>query len=331
MKIKKAYVKIRDFKRYINDWCALRKTMNHQPGSIIAGRKDLSVFLQFCAIKHVRRISGNTLIQFFAYIADTRKNCSGSINRKRSTLRCYFNHLRLREVAGAKGFPIEHLPRARQAYSGPIHTLEWQEVIKLLTSIDCSTVIGLRNFTLFSLLYAMGLRLGECLRICLPDIDWERNMLTIHGKGQKIRYIPLTEKTEKLLKEWIAQRPAMLNAETSDYLFLSKKGAPLSGRMAEEHFKEIVKKAGPFTLKKITPHTLRHAFASHAVDGGCDQVVLKSILGHASMQSTEIYMHPSVNTLRKALNDHLASDLLKNIRTRRAGALVMNRKKRSAG
>jgi site-specific recombinase XerD len=333
MKHKKAYVSIKDFKRSINnnDWFALRATMNHQPASIIAGRKDLAVFLRFCAISHVRRITGNTLIRFFTYCADACKNRPGAINRKRSTLRCYFNHLRLRQVAGAAVFPIEHLPRARQAYAGPIHTLEPQEVIKLLSSIDRSTVIGMRNFTLFSLLYAFGLRLGECLGIRIQDIDWDKGLLTIHGKGRKTRYLPLTDKTVKLLKKWIRQRPAMMNAETTEHLFLSKKGMPLSGRMAQEHFQEIVKNARPFTLKKITPHTLRHAFASHAVDGNCDLLVLKYILGHATLKSTEIYLHPSVNTLRRALNDHLASDILKDIRTRRAENMVMNKRKQSSG
>src|SRR5271157_3679167 len=157
MKSKKAYVKISDFKRHISDWRSLRAAMHHQESSIIAGQKDLRVFTRFCKEYHVRRILGTTLLNFFAYLSHDRKNCSGSINRKRSTLRCYFDHLRLRQVSGAAGIPIEHLPRARQPYSGPIRTLEFQEALKLLSSIDRSTVIGLRDFTIFSLLYACGL------------------------------------------------------------------------------------------------------------------------------------------------------------------------------
>jgi site-specific recombinase XerD len=329
MKPKKAFVKVRDVKRNIDDWCTLRTAMRHQESSILAGRKDLGVFVRYCKGKHVRRITGLTLINFFAYLRDTRKNDSGAINRKRSTLRCYFDHLRLRQVPGADRFPIDHLPRARQPYKGPIQTLEYQEVMKLLASIDRSTVIGLRDFTIFSLLYAIGLRLGECLTIRMQDIDWKREMLTINGKGRKVRYIPLTDKVATLLKTWIESRRSFMNAGISEYLFLSKKGNRLSLRMAEERFQETVKKAGKFTMNKITPHSLRHAFASHAVDGNADLLVLKTLLGHASLKTTELYVHPSVNTLRKALNNHLSNDILSNIRFRGIGVFRFSAKKLS--
>jgi site-specific recombinase XerD len=333
MKPKKAYIKIRDFKRHINDWCTIRSAMHHQPSSILAGRKDLRVFLRFCKERHVRRISGVTLINFFAWLSDTRHNSSGAINRKRSTLRCYLDHLRLRQVPGAVDFPMNYVPRARQPYKGPIHTLEPQEVARLLDSIDRSTVFGLRDYTVFFLLYAMGLRLGECLTIRLFDIHWEKEMLTINGKGRKVRYIPLTERTANLLKLWIRRRGALLNAATSEYLFLSKKGKPLSLRMAEERFQDIVEKNAPLSVKKVTPHSLRHAFASHAVENDADLLVLKTILGHVSLKTTEMYLHPSINKMRAALNNHLSSDILKDVRYCEVGILGMriNNKRKSSG
>ena len=333
MKPKKAYVKISDFKRHINDWNTLRAAMHHRPSSILAGQKDLRVFLRFCKEKHVRRISGVTLINFFAWLSDTRHNSSGAINRKRSTLRCYLNHLRLRQAPGAAAFPMEYVPRARQPYKGPIHTLEQGEVMRLLDSIDRNSVIGFRNYTVFFLLYAMGLRLGECLGLKLSDINWCKEMLTINGKGRKVRFIPLTEITSKLLKQWTKHRSALLNAGTSDYIFLSKKGNPLSLRMAEERFHEIVAMNAPLSVKKVTPHSLRHAFASHAVENDADLLVLKTILGHASLKTTEIYLHPSINKMRAALNDHLATDVLKEIRYREVGVLgrrIQCRRKSSA-
>ena len=333
MKPKKAYINISHFKRHIADWCTLRASMHHQPSSILAGQKDLRVFLCFCKERHVRRISGVTLINFFAWLSGTRHNRSGAINRKRSTLRCYLDHLRLKQVPGALSFPMEYVPRARQPYKGPIHTLEQREVVRLLDSIDRSTVIGLRDYTIFFLIYAIGLRLGECLALKISDINWCKEMLTITGKGRKVRYIPLTDKITTLLKQWIKHRCALLNAATSDYLFLSKKGNPLSLRMAEERFQEIVQKNAPLSVKKVTPHSLRHAFASHAIENDADLLVLKSILGHASLKTTEIYLHPSINKMRAALNDHLSSDILKEIRYREVGILGMrinNKRKSSA-
>jgi site-specific recombinase XerD len=331
MRTRKASVTVKDFKSLIESWCELRKVMQHQPSSIEASRKDLTVFVRFCTLHKVRRITGLSLVKFFNYLHTTRKNCSGSINRKRSTLRCYFDHLRLHQIRGATAFPIEYLPRARQPYSGPITALEPKETITLLNSIDRTSVIGLRDFTLFSLLYALGLRLGEGLGIQMCDIDWCKNMLTIHGKGRKIRMLPLTDKVGKLIKEWIFCRAALLNADKNEWLFLSRKGNRLSHRTAEEHFADTVKKSGPFTMKKITPHSLRHAFASHAVDGDADVLVVKAIMGHAQLRTTEMYLHPSKETLKKAVNNHLANDMLEKLRASHRGVLRINHRLVSSG
>jgi site-specific recombinase XerD len=331
MRTKKAFVTVKDFKSHIESWCELRKVMQHQPSSIVASRKDLAVFIRFCTLHNIRRITGLALVKYYTYLRTTRKNCSGSINRKRSTLRCYFDHLRLHQVRGAADFPIVHLPRARQPYSGPIVALEPKETIKLLNSIDRTSVIGLRDFTLFSMLYALGLRLGEGLGIQMSDIDWCKNMLTIHGKGRKIRMLPLTDKVGKLIKEWIFCRAALLNANKSEWLFLSRKGNCLSHRTAEEHFAVIVKRNGPFTMKKITPHSLRHAFASHAIDGNADVLVVKAIMGHAQLRTTEMYLHPSKETLRKAVNNHLANDMLEKLRASHRGVLRINHRTVSSG
>jgi site-specific recombinase XerD len=327
MKTPKAYVTLKDFKAHIESWCTLRQTMQHQASSIEASRKDLGVFITFCKEKNIRRITGLTLVNFFSWVRNSRHNCSGSINRKRSTLRCYFQHLRLKQVKGARDFPIEQLPRARQPYSGPVTTLEPKEILRLLNFIDRTTAIGLRDFTLFSLLYALGLRLGEALAIQLSDIDWDNSMLTVHGKGRKIRKLPLTDKVKKLIKDWIYYRGVLRNADSSEWLFLSRKGNRLSHRTAEEHFAAIVKAAGPFSINRVTPHSLRHAFASHAVDGNADILVVKAIMGHATLRTTEIYLHPSKATLHKAVNNHLANDLLQKVmKTYRENIRVNHRK-----
>ena len=181
------------------------------------------------------------------------------------------------------------------------------------------------------MLYALGLRLGEGLGIQMSDIDWCKNMLTIHGKGRKIRMLPLTDKVGKLIKEWIFCRAALLNANKSEWLFLSRKGNCLSHRTAEEHFAVIVKRNGPFTMKKITPHSLRHAFASHAIDGNADVFVVKAIMGHAQLRTTEMYLHPSKETLRKAVNNHLANDMLEKLRASHRGVLRINHRTVSSG
>jgi site-specific recombinase XerD len=143
--------------------------------------------------------------------------------------------------------------------------------------------------------------------------------------------LPLTDKVGKLIKEWIFCRASLLNAETSGWLFLSRKGNRLSHRTAEEHFAEIVKRSGPFTMDKVTPHSLRHAFASHAVDDDADVLVVKAIMGHARLRTTEMYLHPSRETLRKAVNDHLSNDILVKLRVSHRGVLRVNHHRVSSG
>ncbi len=108
-------------------------------------------------------------------------------------------------------------------------------------------------------------------------------------------------------------RELLLGAQEQNALFVSKKGNRLSARTAQENFQKIVAQAGPFSIKKITPHSLRHAFATHAMEGDADLIVLKAVMGHASIHSTQIYIHPSLETLRKAVNDHIAADILSDL------------------
>ena len=320
-----------DFNRYINDYLDLRLKMNHQPSSILAARKDLNVFATYLQSKNITSIDGSTLLDFMSWLRTERKNCSGSINRKQSSIRMYIRHLALRNAPGAKELPVAYLPRARDPYSGPVQTLEFEEIIKILSAFNKDSVIDKRNFILFSLIYALGLRLSEALGINLEDIDVKKDLITIRGKGRKVRSIPLTDQVKAMLLDWIVMRKALMNANSSHALFISKKGNRLSLRMAEQAFKKIRDTMDNLTITRVVPHTLRHAFASHAIDGEADVLVLKTILGHASIKTTEIYLHPSIKTLRKAVADHVSSDILKELKDKRVGVFrIQNRKGHAA-
>jgi site-specific recombinase XerD len=323
---RKQPVLIKDFDAHIDEWLDAQRLFNHQPSSIEAGRKDIELFSRFCHEHHTRRITGKTLLRFVRWLHDERKNCSGTINRKRSSLCLYMRHLRLLHVSGAEDLPVASLPRARDAYRGPVNVLQPDEVRDVLQSFDCSSVFGKRDHALFTLQYALGLRLGEALAINLNDIDFRNKKLQIHGKGRKERTLPLTEMVEELLRSLLKVRTAILNSQTNPALFLSKKGNRLSLRTAEENFKKVIERIEKLKDRHVVPHTLRHSFASHALENGEGPntiVVLKEILGHAWLKSTEIYMHPSINVQRKAINDHIASEVLGELRDKRTGIFRM--------
>lgn len=320
-----------DYDRYIDDYLDLRLKMNHQPSSILAARKNLNVFATYLQNENIKSIDGSTLLDFMSWLRTERKNCSGSINRKQSSIRMYIRHLALRGAQGAKELPVACLPRARDPYSGPVQTLEFEEIISILSAFNKNSVIDKRNFVLFSLIYALGLRLSEALGINLEDIDVKKDVITIRGKGRKVRSIPLTDQVKDMLLDWIVMRKALLNSNSSHALFLSKKGNRLSPRMAEQAFKLVRDTMDNLTIARVVPHTLRHAFASHAIDGEADVLVLKTIMGHASIKTTEIYLHPSIKSLRKAVADHVSSDILNELKEKRVGVFkIQNRKEHAA-
>lgn len=286
---------------------------DHQLSGVEANRRDLNLFSRFCHQTGCHDLSGDVILTFIAWLKYDRQNSAGAINRKISSVRSYIKHLRFRQVDGADDLPIEYLSRARQPYTGPYQTLSAEEVKQLLSSIDCCSILGYRDCLLYSLLYRLGLRIGEALAIDLEDIDMKKQIITIHGKGRRQRVLPLISDVAEMIQSWLLMRPKVFGAQEQNALFVSKKGNRLSARTAQENLQKIVAQAGPFSIKKITPHSLRHAFATHAIEGDADLIVLKAVMGHASIHSTQIYIHPSLETLRKAVNDHIAADILSDL------------------
>ena len=289
------------------------QVFNHQRSGVAANQRDLNLFSRFCHQTGCHDISGDAILSFIGWLKHDRANSAGAINRKISSVRSYIKYLRFRQVQGADKLPVEYLSRARQPYTGPYQTLLAEEVKQLLSSIDCCSILGYRDYLLYSLLYRLGLRIGEALATNIEDIDMAKQIITIHGKGRRQRRLPLISDMAEMIHSWLSMRSKLFGAQEQNALFVSKKGNRLSARTAQENFQKIVAQAGPFSIKKITPHSLRHAFATHAIEGDADIVVLKAVMGHASIHSTQIYIHPSLDTLRKAVNDHISADILSDL------------------
>lgn len=168
-------------------------------------------------------ITGEEMLAFIGWLREERDNNAGSINRKESSIRSYFKYLRFTQVEGADAFPIENLPRAREPYSGPIDALTPEEVIKLLNIIDQNSVLGFRDLCLYTVLYSLGLRISEALNINIEDIDFDNEVVHIHGKGRKNRTLPLTKDLLAIMNKWMIYRTQLINAETLHAMFVSKK------------------------------------------------------------------------------------------------------------
>ena len=311
-----AAISVSDFDHFREDYRNLRLgTFNHQPSGVKGNEYDLNLFSNYFHEHNIKAITGEEILNSLAWLREERGNHAGAINRKEASIRSYFRYMRFVQIEGADSFPIESMPRAREPYTGPVKALEPDEVSRLLGSIDKNSILGFRDFFLYSMLYRLGLRIGEAISINIKDIDFEKQILNIHGKGRRERKLPLLPDLMDILEQWLIYRTRLYGANQLDALFISKKGNRLSIRTAQDNFQKIVTKAGPFSIEKVTPHSMRHAFATHAIEGEQDIFVLKAILGHASTKSTEIYLHPSMRVLRKAVNNHVASEILADLIT----------------
>jgi len=260
-------------------------------------------------------------IEFLAWLRTERANAPGSANRKISSLRTYLNWLGFQQVPGAMDFPVKSIPRMHQPYPGPLKTAEPEEVKRLLEMIDADSVLGIRDRLFYGLLYALGLRLSEAIELDLCDVDLEAAVIHVHGKGRRERTLSMTDGLPRLILDWLAVRNQVQGAQRSQALFLSKKGNRLSARVAQENLQKLVAQTGPLSIDRLTPHSLRHAFATHALENTRDIVILMAILGHAKMESTQIYLHPGLRQMRAATNNHIAADIIADIL--RSGAFPM--------
>lgn len=289
----------------------LVEIFNHQESGVKAQQYDLKLFETFLIENKINHIDTNTVLQFIVYVRKERDNSPESTNRKLSSIKMYLRYLRFSSVQGAFDIKTDDIKCVRSAYQGPLQTLNSDDINSIFEQIDMDSTMGFRDFVIVSLMYRLGLRIGEVHRISLDDIDMKEEIITVHGKGQKKRILPLVDDMPELIAKAMVLRNAWLGASRSDALFLSRKGHRLAIRTMQENFQKLVKAAGELTLTKVTPHTLRHAFASHVMEKeGANLIVLKAIMGHKYLSTLEIYVHPSMNAQRRAVNDHIANEVL---------------------
>jgi len=310
-------ITLEDFETYIDDWIDLSVNVtNHQASGLKSREYDLRLCVDFLRANNVDKITPSRLMDYLKYARQERDNAPGTCNRKRSSLRAYIRHLRLRSVRGAMAFPVEALPPFCVPYQGQQFNLEPHEVIRLLDALDVESLHGKRDRVVMTLLYKSALRISELAAIDIEDIDFERRCICVHGKGRKERDMPLDTDMTTLIRQWLLVRDKYAGATRTSALFLSQKGTRLAVRTIQENFKKLVDSLPPFSIHQVTPHSLRHAFASHSIELDASDrqlVLLKTYLGHALFKSTLIYAKPSLKLLRQAITDHVASEILADI------------------
>ena len=187
----------------------------------------------------------------------------------------------------------EHLPEV----------LSTEEVDALEASIDVSKWEGHRNRAIIEVLFSCGLRVSELVNLKLSNLYLTERFLRVMGKGSKERLVPISPRAIQELDDWFEERRAMnIKAGEEDYVFLNRRGAHLTRTMILIMIKQQAVEAG--ITKTISPHTLRHSFATALLEGGADLRAIQALLGHESIGTTEIYTHLDMSTLRQQILDH---------------------------
>jgi len=266
-----------------------------------SNRIDLSLFENFIRSRNLQTIDGPAVIDFQYYLKQQRNNSGGSINRKIFTLRSYGNFFKLYGVENAASLPFYDVLKIRQGYRCRPNALTPQQIETFFKTIDVGTILGIRDYAIYAMMYQLGLRVGEVHDLDLENLDFKNRKITVMGKGRKPRTLHVNDELIEIVSQYLAVRDKFLNSWLSKALFVSKKGNRLAIRTMEDNFKKVLLQAGLNIPFNVTCHTLRHSLASHLNDNGVDVLVIQSILGHSITRSTEPYIHPSQDRIRQAL------------------------------
>jgi integrase/recombinase XerD len=182
-------------------------------------------------------------------------------------------------------------------------TLSAEDVDALLNRPDSTTAIGLRDKAMLELLYATGLRVSELVGLRLSDVNLQRGFLVVMGKGSKERAVPMGESAMAAVRDYLDNaRHQLLSGAESDHLFISSRRRPITRQMFWERIKTYARQAD--IRARVSPHTLRHSFATHLLDNGADLRAVQAMLGHSDISTTQIYTHVSRERLKKIHEKH---------------------------
>ncbi len=263
--------------------------------SLAAYRRDLSLYAGWLASAHGKLLDDSTEADLLAYgIARHAQSKATSSNRRLSVFKRYFRWaLRERRLDAD---PTLKLIAARQPPRRP-RLLSEAQVEALLAAPDVDTPLGLRDRAMLELMYASGLRVSELTGLKTVHLGLAEGALRVTGKGSRERLLPFGEEARVWLVRYLQQaRGAILGAATSDALFVTVRGGPMTRQMFWKLIKQHALRAG--VTAPLSPHTLRHAFATHLLNHGADLRAVQMLLGHADISTTTIYTHVARERLR---------------------------------
>jgi integrase/recombinase XerD len=259
-----------------------------------AYRRDLQLLAQWLAEKHSGSLDTAGQAHVEGYIAARSDGKASSSNRRLSVYRRYYGWAVREQRCTAD--PTLKIPSAKQAARFP-DTLSEAQVEALLAASDLNTPLGLRDRAMLELMYASGLRVSELVTLKTVEVGLNEGVVRVMGKGSKERLIPFGEEAHGWIERYLREaRPALLAQRASDALFITARGEGMTRQQFWNIIKRLAVLAG--VRAHLSPHTLRHAFATHLLNHGADLRVVQLLLGHSDISTTQIYTHVARERLK---------------------------------
>ena len=265
----------------------------YSDNTVGAYMNDLNKYEEFLK-KDILESDTEDLEKYLKYIKNLE---STTVAHKITSIKSYFNYNIKRGIVSVN--PADKVSRPKLTKHLPEYLTE-EEVGKLL-DVELKSPYDYRNKTILELLYSSGIRISELVNIKTPNYDSEECLIRIMGKGSKERIVPLGDYAINIMNDYMNNYRPLINKKHTDYVFVNNRGDKISRQFI---FKVIKKEALKKGIKKdISPHTLRHTFATHLLNNGADLRVIQELLGHSDISTTEIYTHLSKEKIKEDYND----------------------------
>ncbi len=280
----------------------LKYEKNYSENTILNYQKELKKYLTYLEEHHIdyKTIEKEQIRAYLKYLDDLKYKNS-SISRNVSTIRSFYNFMVLKQYLEKNIWKQIENPKVKRKIPNFLTTME---LVELFSQKELKTPYEIRNCFILELLFATGFRVSELINIKLQDINQIEKSIKTLGKGKKERIVYYGEYAEEMLNRYLNEaRPLLLNGKTSEYLLVGKNSIKLTRNRINEILDTEIRQAG---LKHhISPHVLRHTFATQLLNNGADIRSVQELLGHENLSTTQIYTHITSEQLRKAYLDNM--------------------------
>ena len=286
---------------YLRGYAAyLKLERSLSAASVEAYLHDVNLFLQYSNGKDIRSVTPADIEQFTVFILELGMSARSQA-RILSGIKSFFNYLVLEKEIEVSPAELIESPRLKRHLPD---TLSYGEIMAMLDSIDLSTIEGRRNRAMLETLYACGLRVSELVSLSISMLYLDDGFVRIIGKGNKERLVPIGKTAIQQIRSYIENDRCHIPIQkgSENIVFLNKRGTALSRVMVFKIIKETAAAAG--IHKSVSPHTFRHSFATHLIEGGADLRAVQDMLGHESITTTEIYTHLDRRYLQETIEKY---------------------------